>query len=447
MRPLSALFVGAILISAAGCSASSAPSPDRGEAPAKRAAQAFTSSRATLLDFELDGEVWAEAGATPEDAIAAQLKYTIGHLNAQDSVTQMQALTLSNIVSTPDGAGVHLTYHAIVPVAWAGGAVPATYTFTVPKVSSWTALTAFAAKYNNNCVVAGEEGAGDIWSMWYFYRPAKLGCALDPGDVVSFSATTSLDASNTNGTYPEYDQIWSDNTLNVIALFSRTVDGATSNNDDGIFQFNRFVATMKNELAPYAATTIPAGVSNTPGVANPEVSISATLPDGRMVNVYVRLVGYRLYQDGAAFDAWYDPLTPTADVILYNGHAGLGENVATLATKGTFVPGKYLMMHVNGCDTFAYVDRTLADRRALVNPDDPTGTLYMDTIQNAMPAYFSSLTSTSMTLFRGLMNVNAPRSYQSMFATIDASQVVLVTGEEDNVFQPGMPILPVPPVP
>jgi hypothetical protein len=189
-------------------------------------------------------------------------------------------------------------------------------------------------------------------------------------------------------------------------------------------------------------TTVPAGVSDTPGVATPEVTISAALPDGRMVNVHVRLVGYRLYEDGAAFDAWYDALTPNADLILYNGHAGLGQNVQTLSQKGTFVSGKYVMFQYNGCDTFAYVGSTLANRRAVLNPDDPTGTKYMDTIQNGMPAYFSSLTPTSMTLFRGIMNIAAPTSYEQLFATVDPVQVVLVTGEEDNVFQPGMPILP-----
>jgi hypothetical protein len=436
MRLPSVMLVGAMVL-LAGCS--SAPDRKPLDGTAKRVAQPFTSSLATLLDFELDGEVWTDADADPQAAITAQLKYTIGHLNAQQSVTQMQSLAITNIVSEPDGDGVHLTYHASVPVAWAGGANPETYTFTVPKVSTDAALSAFAAKYNKTCVVAGEEGAGDIWSMWYFYRPADARCALDPADVVSFTAMASVDAGNTTGKYPEYDQVWADNTLNVIALFSREGDGATSNSDSGIYQFNHFVAAIKQELAPYGATTVPAGVSNTPGVANPEVSISATLPDGRMVNVYVRLVGYRLYQDGDAFDAWYDPLTPTADAIFYNGHAGLGQNVQTLVSKGTFVPGQYLMLHINGCDTFAYVDRTLADRRAVLNPDDPTGTKYMDIIQNAMPAYFTSLTPTSMTLFRGLMNTQAPPSYQTMFATIDPAQVVVVTGEEDNVFQPVEP--------
>ena len=54
-------------------------------------------------------------------------------------------------------------------------------------------------------------------------------------------------------------------------------------------------------------------------------------------------------------------------------------------------PGQYLIWFANGCDTFAYVDRTLIDRRALVNPDDPGGTKYMDTVTNVMAGYFGAL--------------------------------------------------------
>ena len=44
---------------------------------------------------------------------------------------------------------------------------------------------------------------------------------------------------------------------------------------------------------------------------------------------------------------------------------------------------------MNGCDTFAYVDDTLAAAPAPpLNPDDPTGTQYMDIVTNAMPAFF-----------------------------------------------------------
>jgi hypothetical protein len=41
---------------------------------------------------------------------------------------------------------------------------------------------------------------------------------------------------------------------------------------------------------------------------------------------------------------------------------------------------------------------------------------------------------------KGLLSYAQPKTYDQIFETVDRSEIVLVTGEEDNVFQPGMPI-------
>jgi len=169
------------------------------------------------------------------------------------------------------------------------------------------------------------------------------------------------------------------------------------------------------------------------------VTFEATLADGKVVKIVALLVD-AITQVPAGFDARYESLTPTADIIAYNGHAGLGQNVRALAKKGRWVAGKYQMFFMNGCDTFAYVDGSLAQTRAVLNPDDPTGTKYMEFVTNAMPSFFSSMPDASSALMKGMLSYKAPQSYDQIFANIDRSEVVLVTGEEDNVFRPGMPI-------
>jgi leucyl aminopeptidase len=42
-----------------------------------------------------------------------------------------------------------------------------------------------------------------------------------------------------------------------------------------------------------------------------------------------------------------------------------------------------------------------------------------------------------MALIRGLLAHDAPKTYEQIFAKISSSQVVLVSGEEDNVYVPG----------
>jgi MYXO-CTERM domain-containing protein len=155
------------------------------------------------------------------------------------------------------------------------------------------------------------------------------------------------------------------------------------------------------------------------------------------------------------FNDRYNALSTEADVIAYNGHAGLGDNIAALTRKGRFRAGKYQIFFINGCDTFAYLDGSLAEARARLNRDDPTGTKYMEIISNSMPSYFNANATADMALINGLRNVASPQTYESIFRGIDQQQIVVVTGEEDNVFKPTgdagdwlpPPAIPPPPVP
>jgi hypothetical protein len=238
---------------------------------------------------------------------------------------------------------------------------------------------------------------------------------------------------NTKNKYPEFDKVWEDKALKVVAIFGKFEDGKTDG-DAGIDGFNEFVRAVRGELGA-SAKTVPAKVPDSPGVAVPDVEFDLDLPGGRSVQVVALLVD-NVREGGPAFNARYNTLSTDADVIAYNGHAGLGQNVRALAQMGKFKAKKYQIFFMNGCDTFAYVDGSLAQTRAALNPDDPTGTKYMEFVTNAMPSFFSSMPYASMALFKGLKAYDAPKTYDQIFANIDPSEVVLVTGEEDNTYHP-----------
>jgi hypothetical protein len=219
-------------------------------------------------------------------------------------------------------------------------------------------------------------------------------------------------------------------------VFGKYEDGATTSSDAGISAYNRFTRSIKQELAPFDLTTEPASVPQSPGIAMPEVVFHAALPDGTAVEVVALLVD-NVRTAGPAFDDRYHELTPAADLIIYNGHAGLGANIRALASKGDWRQGQYAMVFMNGCDTYAYIDSALYDAHADVNPDDSIGTKYVDIITNAMPSFFNEMPNGSMALVRGLMSYDDPQTYEQMFVNIDSDEVVIVSGEQDNVFQPG----------
>jgi hypothetical protein len=84
---------------------------------------------------------------------------------------------------------------------------------------------------------------------------------------------------------------------------------------------------------------------------------------------------------------------------------------------------------VNGCDTFAYVDYSLRDAHAAVNPGYGPNKFF-DIITNAMPSYFSMDSLSNIVILRAL--VGKTQTYRDILAGFDRSQRANVTGEEDN---------------
>ncbi len=397
---------------------------------------AFSSAQAKLVDFTFDGELLGTSSTNLGGQVRAQLLYTVGHLNSEPGVSQLAKLSLSSLSAASEGDGLfRIRYRAKLPVAWGDrGHPPSTYTFTLPSRIDAAAQDAFVAKYKAGC--ADEPAAANTSNFWYHYRPHARGCTFTPSDVVTKTAAVSVSGKNTSGKYPEYNRVWEDGVFRVVGVFGKYEEGATTDSDSGIAAYDAFVAMLQDELRE---GTVTPHFDGNPGAAVPEVTIAFARPDGRRVEATVLLVD-KLATVGAAFDKRYAELTPGADLVVYAGHAGLGANVAALARKGKFFPGKYQIFFINGCDTFAYADETMAKTRALLNPDDPSGTRYMDVVTNAMPAFFSSMPLGAMAFVRAMLAPTEPRTYESIFNGIDSEQVVVVTGEEDNAFAAGAPV-------
>jgi hypothetical protein len=396
-----------------------------------------SSAVAVFVDATWQGTLVTDFSFNDRSTIQSQLFYTVGQLNGMNAVGRIDKAEITNIQKTTVNGKIQIKYTAKMLVAWGNRSnVPASITLKSPKDVSSAGQTAFATKYGVSCVDFSAHDV-DSGSMFYYYRPARSGCTLDAADLDTVNVAFAPSPVQTSGKYPEYHKIWEDNQLNVVAIFGKDKDGATAN-DVGISAYNRFVGAMKAELATRGLTTIPANVSSTPGVAAPDIEFNATLPDGRKIKVVALLTdNIRSGLNQTAFRARYESLSTRADYIVYNGHAGLGTNVRAMAAAGKWVAGQYVVIQLNGCDTFAYIDDALNKAHMAVNPDDTTGYKYLDLVNNAMPAFFHELSNTSMAMFRGLLAHDQPKTFEQMFANIDRDQVVLVSGEQDNTFTPG----------
>jgi hypothetical protein len=410
-------------------------------------AGADSSAVATVLDMRFEGELTTTLGWGLEWQIEEQLLYTIGSLNAVNAVGRLDQVVLTNVQRISVGGGRYrVTYHAQMPVAWGSKTdLPTSFTFTLPRDVSFAGLEAFVARYKNSCVDFGAHDV-DSGSMWYYYRPGAVGCSLARADVARFTASVAVSPTNTSGKFPEYHKVWEDGELRVVAIFGKYEDGATTS-DAGIAAYNEFVRASKAELSSGSGyVTVPASVPSLPGVSVPMVEQRVQLADGKRVAVFAFLVD-NVLTAGPAFDSRYEELSGRADLILYNGHAGFGANVRALARKGSWIAGQYVMVFLNGGDSFAYIDSALFEAHAAINPDDPTGTKYTDVIINAMPAYFANMSRATMAFIRGLLSYGRPRTYEQILGQVDSSQVGLVTGEGDNTFVPAPVPVPSPALP
>src|SRR5258708_516166 len=101
----------------------------------------FSSNQATLLDFAFDAELSTDFSFDSKQTIQDQLLYTIGHLNADNSVGRLDRLVLTNIQKTQAGGKSKISYHAKLPVAWGSKTkLPSSYKLSLPKDVSQSGL-------------------------------------------------------------------------------------------------------------------------------------------------------------------------------------------------------------------------------------------------------------------------------------------------------------------
>jgi hypothetical protein len=436
MKRLSSILAAAFLAAPAlGCVDDD---PLDGEAIKSEDGKADASALGVFLDLTFEGKLLTDSSWNDRRTIEDQLLYTVGQLNGVTAVGRIDKALISNIVKTQVGGKTQITYTATLPILWAKrNGMPNEVELILPLDISYAGQSAFATKYATTCVDWSAHDV-DAGSMFYYFRPKASRCNIADADVHKVASSVSPSAAQTTGKFPEYHKIWEDDTLNVVAIFGKYEDSATTASDAGIAAYNKFISTMKTELGNRQLTTVPATIPSSPGVGTPDIEFNATLPDGKKIKVVAMLTdNVRTGLSQSAFRQRYESLSTRADFITYNGHAGLGANIRALAQAGKWVAGQYVVVFMNGCDTMAYIDSSLSDAHKAINPDDTTGYKYVDIVNNAMPSYFADMSEASTAMIRGFLSYDDPKTYEQIFTKIASAQLVMVTGEEDNEFTPG----------
>lgn len=429
-RPTSAplLFAASSIVGFGACSV-----PEAKPVALETSRAEISSAAANILDFEFEAEVVAAADSEARRAIVSQLLYVQGILGSDGSGNaQIGRVQLTRVVESPSADGTsgtkRIAYAAVLPVAWPKGKdLPSTYEIVLPRDT--TRLASFNATYDGRC---GSAGHGQD-AFWFDWNPRAEGCSVEDTDVTKVQVTVGASTRATEDRYPEYDLIWSDGRLDVVALFG--IIESNTPRDWAFVGARSFVNEARRQLDDVSVAT---------GGASSSVLEDTTVTgklwiDGRerVVKVDVLVVPKELSQAGADFETRYGPLSEQADLLLYNGHAGLGTEINAFGRAGNVVAGKYQIALLNGCQTFAYIDTTMTDRRRAANGEsDPDGTRYLDVVANALTSRTENFVSTSNSLFGALLHVDSPQRWSDILGRLPEGQIAVVFGEEDNRYTP-----------
>ena len=371
-----------------------------------------------------------------ETEIRGQLLYSVGQLNGINGVARLSLNTVQILSKKAlgDGSGLNeVIYATKIMIAWDRyRAIPKEYSLVLPASGNPQKLQSFLNSYQYQCINEdGRQHGVDIGSYWYYYRPQNCGLSQIAGNrIISvFPVQLSLSKENTSGKSPEYGEMWKDGRLTITTIFAKYEGGRTSDSDPGIAAYNSMYWSLLNRLGSPSSINVRLQPGYNPGVSAPDLQMVFQSQRGP-VDVHMILIDDITKVD-EAFKKHYNERSRISDFISYSGHSGLGENVRTMATLGSFAPGKYQLFMINGCDSFAYADHSLRDAHAAVNPN-ASPSKYFDLITNAMPSYFNNNALANMSILNALLASQG--TYQEILSRFDINQRAVVTGEEDNMW-------------
>jgi hypothetical protein len=435
------VFVAALVLAA--CSAS-ANNPQVG-------GDAITGNLSNFIDLSFDAELEAVEQVDPKLAAASQLLYLEGLLRPFDSNAQVHKAEITNAAwdtAKLANGRYHLKYHVSVPVGWdTSRPKPTTVDLALPRFidvgEHGEATSAFFEAYGAKCT-SEDTTAEDFWA---YFAPSYDGCTVKDADLAKTTAQVSAATNVSNKKYPEYDRIWADGQFQMVVIYMKDDGSSTSASDLGVADRNRFLKAMAAKFP--GATTVPASWGAEPDGAIREFGLTSADGKFKLTTLLVDAMTdvpqadpddfkSSYGQTQAEWVAHYNDLTKDADLLEYAGHSELGKSINAFADLGQIVPGKFQIYFFDGCNTYAYLDNRLVQRRVAANPDDPTGAKYMDLILNVTNAPFA--TTSNLTLVDAMLGQT--EDYNTILSGFkdeygdESSQHAIVDYELDNTFVP-----------
>jgi len=289
----------------------------------------------------------------------------------------------------------------------------------------------------------------DFEDFWYFWDPEQKGCPLAGDQVNLLRVEGKLKMlENTKLSYPDYDKLYGDNfngnNFDVAAFFGYIGDvnslKKTPRKDDAKaamkYLENELVAMGFTQTEKKNAFRIYKDGRETKGINYLRKYEKTVRMMGKPVNVRVfsLLADTDISSKDTTFHRYFVGAMKNADVVLYDGHSGLGETLdLSSLPRFKFNPNKYQVFFFNGCSSYPYYTGSFFDSKG--------GTQNLEVISAGLPT-FSTNSGPNAVAFLNEFLEGKQKSYQTILSELEGSSVdkgwflMGVSGDEDNQWRP-----------
>jgi hypothetical protein len=382
-------------------------------------------------------------GIPSEERIAndvkTKVKYLLGYMrrNPQSPSSVYPKYKVSTLKIEDTGSQYRVWYQVSGKGVFAPGQT--TYNFLLPISHS----TIFEKSQDRCTVLDGEKV--DASTFWYHWDPYLSGCPLQENvDFVKYTTTLNYIA-NTKTSYPEYDRLFINGSLTVMSFFGlaeyeETNWNPMNSNDisarDYIHQRDTLINMYKMSSRVWAdsETRQYFNGTNLPYIEE----FTKKTPKGLVVfRLFFGNTG--LEHDSKAFHAFLKISLASSQVMIYNGHSGIGKNLNLTSietNRGYKLPlnQNYQIYFLGSCVPYAYYTDMFFQRK--VSAADAKGTKNLDIITFGDESIFGNHYDDRLVaaLFDYADN-NRKQTYQQIIGTT-TGYYLGVNGDEDNPTAP-----------
>lgn len=344
--------------------------------------------------------------------IKTQIKFTYGVFKDQEPFRDAKGVLAghkepkilklsSEYIKTPTGLNGALESRLRVYYSYSDNAVfhkklgasrtgPTPINFVLPRMPDKIYANSLPAahkdlkcKTKNCCTDDTYYTEGDFW---YFWDPKKEGCGLQDDDLVKISGTLNP-RPKTILTFPCYNELFKTgengrSKVNISVFMG--VDHKLEDKDDYVWRsVNSFIEE---------ATSKEMGFQKMPGGSDRLILLRKIIAPNNAEQLSpeseVLITVYAVDPAKKADLGLIKTALETTDVIIYDGHSGLGGTLSMesfqrlLGSKPQLPKDRYQIIFFNGCSTFSYYNENYFDLKA--SAADPSGAAKLDIITNAM---------------------------------------------------------------